>query len=155
MAFIAICFAVMSCTKAKTDYEAEISTVVTEHYEFKEAASISSDGYKISIEALNGTFYKGYNEIRLKVTTQTNQPVNASAVTFLPVMTGPMKANLPVRTGTTWFIKPGIIVFRDTWYLQMKAIPAAPGSSMSASPLIINPIRQSKVLPFNLKPIKT
>lgn len=82
----AVCLSVMSCTKEKTDYEAEIGMTVTEHNEFKEAASINSDGYRISIEALNGTFYKGYNEIRLKISgTQTDG--NVPAVTFLPVMT--------------------------------------------------------------------
>lgn len=83
---IAITFAVASCTLDKTDYESEISTVVTEYYEFKEAATFNQDSYKISIEALNGTFYKGYNEIRLKVfNTQTNQPATVSEVTFLPI----------------------------------------------------------------------
>ncbi|GAA4778173.1 hypothetical protein GCM10023231_00830 [Olivibacter ginsenosidimutans] len=85
---IAVCFSVVSCTKDKTDYEAEISTVVPEHYEFKEAIAISIGVYNISIEALNGTFYKGYNEIRLKVMdNQTNENVRASAATFLPILT--------------------------------------------------------------------
>lgn len=83
---IALLFAVASCTVDKTDYEAEISTVITEHYEFKEAAAFNSGGYIISIEALNGTFYKGYNEIRLRIfNTLTNESVPASEVTFLPV----------------------------------------------------------------------
>jgi len=83
-----LCFAVMSCTKDKTNYEAEIDTVVTEHSEFKEVLAINSNGHKISIEALNGTFYMGYNEIRLKITNvQTKEKVNASTVTFLPIMT--------------------------------------------------------------------
>jgi hypothetical protein len=83
----AVCLSVASCTKEKTEFEAEMDTVVTEHYEFKEAAAINSNGYHISIEALNGTFYKGYNEIRLKISgDHTNEDV--SAVTFLPVMTG-------------------------------------------------------------------
>ena len=80
--------AVISCTLDKTDYEAEISTEVTEYYEFKEAVSINSDNYKISIEALNGTFYKGYNEIRLKITnTHTNEALKNVAVSFLPIKT--------------------------------------------------------------------
>ncbi|WP_017259537.1 hypothetical protein [Pedobacter arcticus] len=84
----ALCFVVASCTKKKTDYEAEINTVVTEHYEFKEAVAITNSGYAISIEALNGTFYKGYNEIRLKITDkQTHIEVKASNVTFLPIIT--------------------------------------------------------------------
>lgn len=85
----ALFFAAMtSCTLDKTDYEAEIDTEVTEYYYFKEAVSLSKGPYKISIEALNGTFYKGYNEIRLKIVdTHTGQVINASEVTFLPIMT--------------------------------------------------------------------
>ncbi len=83
-----MCIAVISCTKPKTDYTSEIDTIVTEFGEFKEATSISSNGYKISIEALNGTFYKGYNEIRLKITdAHAKLPVNASGASFLPIMT--------------------------------------------------------------------
>jgi len=83
---IVLSLASISCTLDKTDYEAEISTEVTEFYEFKEAASINVAPYKISIEALNGTFYKGYNDIRIKVlNVQTNANVVASDVTFLPV----------------------------------------------------------------------
>ncbi|WP_116790758.1 hypothetical protein [Flavobacterium psychrotrophum] len=85
---IAMVIAVTSCTLDKTDYEAEIGAVVPEHYEFKEAVSLTSGIYKISIEALNGTLYKGYNEIHIKITnTQARQDVNGSAVTFLPVLT--------------------------------------------------------------------
>lgn len=110
----------MSCTKEKTDYEAEIDTVVTEHYEFKEATVINSGGYKISVEALNGIFYKGYNEIRLKVTdARTNQNVNASAVTFLPIMTntdgskasGPHKYDLVYNADDKYF--SGYAVFTN------------------------------------------
>ena len=75
-----------SCTLDKTDYEAEISTEVTEYYEFKEAVAVNSGTYKISIEALNGTFYKGYNEIRLKIiNTQTNEALKNVDVRFLPI----------------------------------------------------------------------
>lgn len=78
----------VSCTLDKTDYESEINTAVPEHYEFKEATTVMKDGYTISIETLNGTFYQGYNEIRLKIIdTQTHEKVNASDVTFLPIMT--------------------------------------------------------------------
>ncbi|WP_028296965.1 hypothetical protein [Olivibacter sitiensis] len=85
---IVLSLAVASCTKDKTDYEAEIDTVVTEYDEFKEAVAIRSEGYDVSIEALNGAFYKGYNEIRLKITnSQTNEKADASAVTFLPIKT--------------------------------------------------------------------
>lgn len=82
----ALCFATASCTLDKTDYLAEISTVVTEHNEFKEVAVIRSDDYTITLSALNGTLYKGYNEIRLKVTnSRTGGKENVSGVTFLPV----------------------------------------------------------------------
>ncbi|UHO37959.1 hypothetical protein H5J24_20575 [Chryseobacterium capnotolerans] len=78
----------VSCTLDKTDYESEINTAVPEHYEFKEAAAINKDQYKISIETLNGTFYQGYNEIRVRIiNTQTNENINASNITFLPIMT--------------------------------------------------------------------
>ncbi|HEY1193182.1 hypothetical protein [Flavobacterium sp.] len=84
---IALWCAITSCTIDKTDYEAEIGSQVPEYYEFKEAASLTSGNYKISIEALNGTFYKGYNELHFKiVNTQNNQSVTASEVTFLPIM---------------------------------------------------------------------
>ena len=79
--------AMTSCTLDKTDYEAEISSVVPEYFEFKEAVSFNNGSYKISVEALNGTFYKGYNEIHLKITNSQNQNVNISEVTFLPIMT--------------------------------------------------------------------
>lgn len=77
-----------SCTLDKTDFEAEINRDVTEYFEFEEVTSFNNGNYKISIEALNGTFYKGYNEIRLTISnTQTNQALNNSDVTFLPILT--------------------------------------------------------------------
>lgn len=83
----AICIVVTSCTLDKTDYEAEIDTVVPEYYEFKEAASFAIENYTVSIQALNGTFYKGYNEIRVFITdTETNEKLNAAEVTFLPIL---------------------------------------------------------------------
>ena len=84
---IALFCVITSCTIDKTDYEAEIGSEIPQYYEFKEAASFTSGTYKISIEALNGTFYKGYNELHLKiVNTQTNQDVSTSEVTFLPIL---------------------------------------------------------------------
>ncbi|MXN93206.1 hypothetical protein GR160_18410 [Flavobacterium sp. Sd200] len=84
----ALFFVATACTLDKTDYEAEISTEVPEYYEFKEAALINSGIYRISIETLNGTFYKGYNELHLKIlNTQTNQNLATENVTFLPVLT--------------------------------------------------------------------
>jgi len=79
-----------SCTLDKTDYRAEIDTIVTEHHEFKEVTAIHKDDYKIILEALNGTLYKGYNNIRLKiVNSRTGGKENVSGVTFLPVMSAP------------------------------------------------------------------
>ncbi|MBB4802673.1 hypothetical protein HNP37_002748 [Flavobacterium nitrogenifigens] len=85
---IAMFLAITSCTIDKTDYEAETGSQVPESYEFKEAVSFTSGNYKITIDALNGTFYKGYNELHLKVVnTQTNQSINTSEITFLPIIT--------------------------------------------------------------------
>lgn len=86
---IAAYLVITSCTKNKTDYETEISNSATEYNEFKNVATINSGTYIISIEALNGTLYTGYNEIRLKViNNQTKQPADISSVNFLPLMTG-------------------------------------------------------------------
>lgn len=111
---------VASCTIDKTDYEAEIDAEVPEYYEFKEAVSLTSGNYKISIEALNGSFYKGYNELHLKiVNTQTNENVNTSEVTFLPILGNPdetatscpHKYNLVYDPTTKYFV--GYSVFTD------------------------------------------
>lgn len=83
---LALLGVITSCTIDKTDYEAEMGSQVPENYEFKEAVSFTSGTFKISIEALNGAFYKGYNELHLKIiNTQTNQNVSTSEVTFLPI----------------------------------------------------------------------
>ncbi len=89
LTFIAILFAIVSsCTLDKTDFEAEINREVTDTYEFKEVFSIKSEDYSVSMEALNGLFHKGYNEIRLKISDMhTSQAVKNGKVTFLPVMT--------------------------------------------------------------------
>lgn len=116
----AVCLALVSCTKEKTDYEAEIGTIVTEHHEFKEVVAIRSGDYDISIEALNGTFYKGYNEIRIKITnSQNNEKTNASGATFLPIGTNadgdnlscPHLYNLVYRPDVGYF--SGYSVFTD------------------------------------------
>lgn len=82
-----VCFAALSCTKEKTDYEGVIDAVTPDHTEFKEAATIRSGGYDISVEALNGVFYKGYNEIRLKIANSANGKADVASVTFLPIVT--------------------------------------------------------------------
>jgi len=82
-----VLFILSSCTVDKTDYESEINTAVPEYFEFKEAVSVIKGDYKISVEALNGTFYKGYNEIHLKIINiATASGITAENVTFLPVI---------------------------------------------------------------------
>ncbi|MCG1035611.1 hypothetical protein [Polaribacter sargassicola] len=77
-----------SCTIDKTDYEAELNVETTEYIEFKEVTSFNTENYNISIEALNGVFYRGYNEVHLKITnTVSNTSLENSEVTFLPIMT--------------------------------------------------------------------
>jgi len=119
--FLTVLFlTVMSCTKDKTNYESEIDTVAPEYHEFKEAVVFQSGSYNISIEALNGTFYKGYNEIRLKISdSQTKKKTDASAVTFLPILTHadkdrvscPHRYNLQYRPEDGYF--SGYSVFTD------------------------------------------
>ncbi|MFP9113445.1 hypothetical protein ACLI1A_05850 [Flavobacterium sp. RHBU_3] len=127
-----IFIAITSCTLDKTDYEAEINTVVPEYYEFKEAASLNSGAYHISIEALNGTFYKGYNEVHITVTnTQTNEEQNGADITFLPILTNesgdasscPHKYNMAYDAENGYY--KGYVVFTDvssstnTWKLYL------------------------------------
>ncbi|EHO09297.1 hypothetical protein HX057_15160 [Myroides odoratimimus] len=77
-----------ACTIDKTDYESESNITNPEHNEFKEVVSIQKDNYTISLEALNGHLYKGYNEVRLKITdVTTKQVVENAKVTFLPIYT--------------------------------------------------------------------
>lgn len=124
--------AMAACTKSKTDYEAEIATVVPEHYTYEEAAALKAGNYSISIEALNGTFYKGYNKLHLKVTnTQTKEVVQPSSVTFLPIISQsnaadsscPHKYNLKYDAPNSYF--SGYCVFSEessqgrTWKLYI------------------------------------
>lgn len=93
-----VLFILSSCTVDKTDYESEINTAVPEYFEFKETASVIKGDYKISVEALNGTFYKGYNEIRLKIiNVAAASGITAENVTFLPVIS---------YTGNNWATCP-------------------------------------------------
>lgn len=79
-------FMISSCTLDMTDYESERNDTVEEVVEFREAIIINQDNYKISIEALNGKFHKGYNEIRLKL-SKNNLSIADGKVTFLPILT--------------------------------------------------------------------
>lgn len=118
---LGIFFMFISCTLDKTNYEDEINTVVTEYDDFKEAVAISKDDYTLSIETLNGTFYKGYNEIRLKIVhNQTKNSIEASEVTFLPIMlssggteaSGPHRYRLEYQSAHGYY--SGYAVFTDT-----------------------------------------
>lgn len=84
----ALYITVVSCTKEKTDYEAEKENNFPEHLVFKEALVFDSEGYTISIETLNGAFYTGYNEFRLKIVdSKTRAGANHASVNFLPIWT--------------------------------------------------------------------
>lgn len=128
-----LCAVASSCTLDKTDYEVEINRDVTEYIEFKEATSFISGNYKISIEALNGAFYKGYNEIRLKISNaQNNDAPENSEVTFLPVLSDseekntscPHSSNLIYQKDEKYF--SGYSVFTsetnpmENWSLQLQ-----------------------------------
>ena len=77
---------ITSCTLDKTDYEAELNAVVTDEYEFEEAVSINSNGYQVSLQTLNGAFFKGYNELRFNIVeTESDQPVQNAEITALPI----------------------------------------------------------------------
>jgi len=96
----AVNFALLSCTKKKTDYEAEIGTAIPESGEFREAAIVHSNGFTISIEALNGICYTGYNEIHVRIkNSQTQEEVQPSSLTYLPIYTdeGGNKKSAPHR----------------------------------------------------------
>lgn len=85
---VAVCIGMVitACTLDKTDYEAELATAIPQAYEFEEVALVESNGYQIEIEALNGTFYKGYNELHFTVTNMSNnQTVDDAAITWLPI----------------------------------------------------------------------
>ncbi|WP_435135143.1 hypothetical protein [Formosa sp. A9] len=86
--FVILYFATSSCTIDKTDYEDELTTEIPEYIDYEEAVKLSIGNYNISIQALNGTLYTGYNDIRLTVTnSSTNQEVSDVDVTLLPIKT--------------------------------------------------------------------
>lgn len=85
---VSLFFVLISCTLDMTDYEAEKDRDIPETTEFKETISFEKEHYKITIQTLNGNFYKGYNEIRLTITDlKTNQFVTNSNINFLPIST--------------------------------------------------------------------
>ncbi|KAB1066565.1 hypothetical protein F6U93_14195 [Tamlana haliotis] len=85
---LAISVVAVSCTVEKTDYEAEIATDTTEYFDFEEVSTINTGDYNLTIEALNGTLYKGYNEIHVTLEhAQSQEELSNAAVTFLPILT--------------------------------------------------------------------
>ncbi len=124
---------VVSCTIDKTDYEAETTTQTTQYVNFKEVTAIISGNYTLSIEALNGALYKGYNKIHLKVIdTKTSKALENAQISFLPILTDtngnksscPHKYNLDYNTTKKYYT--GYAVFTEEssttvkWQLYIK-----------------------------------
>lgn len=86
--FFAVLFiAVTSCSKDKTNYD--IDTDIPDKPEFSEATVLTATGYKISIETFNGSFYRGYNEVRLTVSDlKTGLKASLDELTLTPIMKG-------------------------------------------------------------------
>lgn len=126
-------FSVSSCTLEMTDYEAEIDNVVPVYDEFKETTTFASEHYKITIETLNGTFYNGYNEVRIKViNTQLDSEISDVNLTFLPIKANavgghsscPHLYQLEYNTTEKYYL--GYVVFTeesnpDNWILYLTA----------------------------------
>lgn len=119
-----------SCTLEKTDYEAEKEEVVTEQKEFKQVFSAESGDYLISIEALTGNFYMGYNEIRVFIqNSETKAYVNNLNLRLLTTLTdalgaqssGPHSKLLSYQSEGDYY--EGYAVFPSyntgTWYLHL------------------------------------
>jgi len=115
-----VCLLLLSCTKAKTDYEAERNAEVPVYYDFKEAALLHTDNYVVHIEALNGKFYKGYNPIRVRITdTSNDQTGQISSIAFFPFkensdgsrISCPHQYHLQYHSDSNYF--SGYVVFVD------------------------------------------
>lgn len=146
---------VISCTIDKTDFEAEINEVVTEHLEFKEVVGVNHEDYKISVEALNGAFYTGYNKVRVKLTKgDANQSIADSKISFLPIFTDLLGINqVSCPHGDTLIFSSGenryegYVVFTEKygggWYLVFDFEIGG------------RPLGLTKVYRFRNKPIRT
>lgn len=85
---VSICLVITSCTIPKTDYEDELTTDIPEYSDFEDVLTITHSNYNIKIQALNGTLYTGYNDLRLTITNiQTSENISNSDFTFLPILT--------------------------------------------------------------------
>ncbi|MFZ4261570.1 hypothetical protein ACFRAE_05980 [Sphingobacterium sp. HJSM2_6] len=77
-----------SCTKEKTNYEAERSKEIPSETTFSTLFKSNLEGYEIEILSIQAKLQQGYNEIRVKIkSNQTHQPIQADAVHMLPVLT--------------------------------------------------------------------
>ena len=83
MSLAMLFFALLGCSKDKTNYEAELAEIVNDDVVFKEVIKITKGAYSIHIEALNGSFYKGYNEIRLIVMNARGELIKPTSFQFL------------------------------------------------------------------------
>lgn len=130
-----IFFVFTSCTVDKTDYEAELYAGASEYTVYKEVTSFTLANYKVSLEALNGNLYKGYNEIHLRIANSSGNAVtNISSVTFLPILSKndgsvescPHQYKLEYLTADKYF--KGYAVFTsksensETWKLHLNFI---------------------------------
>lgn len=128
---IALLFALSSCTLDKTDYEDEINTIVPEYHDFKDVISTTKGIYKIDILALNGTLYRGYNEIRIKLTnTVTNEALVRADPLLLPILTQANTSKVSYPHSSRWIYNnvdqyyTGYAVFSsesnvDNWTLRL------------------------------------
>ena len=96
---------VCSCTKDKTDYEALLKQNSQEEYSFKQALTYTQSGYTLQIEAINGAFNQGYNDLRVKI-SKANGTANEqiSNVKILPLLTlaDNQYASCPHSKSLTW-----------------------------------------------------
>lgn len=84
---VAIVFFATACTIEKTDYQSEINTEVPSEVKFEPIQEFSQLGYNIRIETLNGKLYKGYNQVRVKITNSlTNESADIAQVELLPIL---------------------------------------------------------------------
>lgn len=78
----------LSCTKEKTNYPAETGTAAPKADYFAEAYKVQNGKYNVIIEALNGKFCQGYNEIRVRINhAQPELSKGIDEVTLLPIYT--------------------------------------------------------------------
>lgn len=89
LGLLALCMAAtMACTLDKTDFEAELNTEIPKNQVFEEAIKVGLGTYTLSVEVLDGTFYKGYNPIRATLYNSQNEPVTDDfSLQFLPLAT--------------------------------------------------------------------